>query len=664
MKDAARRIAELAEQIRFHDCRYYVLDQPVLSDYEYDRLMRELIELERRHPQLVTPDSPTQRVGGQPTRQFPTVVHPSPMLSLANTYSEDEVREFDARTRAALPGEQVEYVAELKIDGVAVSLLYEHGVLVRGATRGDGERGDDITANLRTVRTIPLRLMADVERCEARGEVYLAKDDFLKLNEEKGPLGESPFANPRNAAAGSLKLQDPRLVAQRRLSSFMYWLDTPDQPLDAHAARLELLTRLGFSVNPHRKLCAELDEVLSFWREWETRRDGLPYEIDGIVVKVNHIDQQRRLGSTAKNPRSAIAFKFQARKTTTVLREILWQVGRTGVVTPVSSLEPVLLAGSTIRRATLHNVDELSRKDIRVGDTVVLEKGGDVIPKITGVVLEARLADAQPFPVPSACPACGSKVHRDEDEVALRCENPRCPAQLRRRVQHFASRGAMDIETLGPAIVEQLTERGLVKDVADLYTLTLGQVAALERMGEKSAQNLLDGIARSRKSPLYRLIFALGIRHVGANVARVLADVFGDLRALEAASVEQLEAIPEIGPKIAQSIVRFLSDPQHREIIEKLRAAGVNPQRPPQAPEPAAGPFAGKTVVLTGALSRHTRQEAEDLIRRMGGKISASVSSKTDLVLVGENPGSKRDKARQLGIGEMTEEEFERNLQA
>jgi len=656
---AEERIIQLREMIREHDYRYYVLGEPIISDYEYDQLMKELIELERQRPELITPDSPTQRVGGEPTEEFPTVTHPTPMLSLDNTYSEDELRDFDRRVRTFLGGEEFRYVAELKIDGVAISLIYRDNILVQGATRGDGFHGDEITQNLRTIRSIPLRLKEEVTDCEVRGEAYLTIKEFERINREREQRGEKLFANPRNAAAGSLKLQDPRLVSERRLSFLAYWLNLSAGVIKTHGEALDLLSRLGFVVPPHRKGCQSIEEVLDFCREWEEKREELPYEIDGVVVKVDSFDQQGRLGTTAKNPRWAIAYKFAASQATTVLRDIALQVGRTGAVTPVAVLDPVRLAGSTISRATLHNEDEIRRKDIRIGDTVILEKGGDVIPKVVGVVREKRSPDSVPYVFPDRCPVCGSPLHREAGEVAVRCENLRCPAQLRRRIQHFASRRAMDIEGLGEAIVDQLVDEGLVKDYADLYYLKAEDLIPLERMAEKSATNLITAIQNSKKAPLDRLIFAIGIRHVGTNVARVLAREFRSMDRLSRASLEELESIEEIGPTIAASVVRFFAEEENRRVIEKLRRAGLRFALEEEEFKPAGpSPFEGKTVVLTGSLSRYTRDEAGELIRRLGGKVTSSVSKKTDLVIVGESPGSKYEKALQLGLATATEEEF------
>lgn len=640
-----------------------MLNQPIISDYEYDLLMQELIELEQKYPGLITPDSPTQRVGGEPIPEFPTVVHPAPMLSLSNTYSPEEVFEFDRRVRSALPSETIEYVVEVKIDGVAVRLKYENGTLVQGATRGDGIHGDDITPNIKTIKSIPLRLLTDEPRflnIEVRGEVYLSKEDFQRLNELRQREGEPLFANPRNAAAGSLKLQDPQLVAQRRLDFFAHGLLVAEEGIIddlTHFQCLNILGQIGLPVEGNFKLCRSIEEALDYCNHWETKRHELPYETDGMVIKVNSLSQQRRLGSTAKSPRGMIAYKFPAEEAMTVLKDIVLQVGRTGVVTPVAILEPVRLLGTTISRATLHNEDEIKRKDIRVGDTVVLEKGGEVIPKVVRVVSDRRPLDTKPFVMPDRCPACGSQLVRYPDEVAIRCENLACPAQLQRRIQHFASPQAMDIEGLGPAIIEQLVERKLVSDYGDLYYLGMEDLVALERMAEKSAQNLLNALEKSKGNPLDRLIFALGIRHVGISAARMLAKIYPSLDRLMEATQEELEAIHEVGPKMAASIVSFFRNEQNRKVLEKLRQAGVWFEKE-GVPEGWKLIFAGKAFVLTGALEGYTREEAVELIHSLGGRVTSSVSKKTDYVLVGKNPGSKFDKARELGIPILTEEEF------
>ena len=655
------RVEELRRQIREHDYRYYVLAEPIISDFEYDMLMRELIELERQYPELVTPDSPTQRVGGAPTKEFPTVTHPVPMLSLNNAFTIEEIRDFDRRVAELLEGEKYRYVAELKFDGVAVRLKYENGILVLGATRGDGVQGDDITNNIKTIRSIPLRLINPDEKflnIEVRGEVYMNKVDFEKLNEERERLGEKIFANPRNATAGTLKLQDPKLVAQRPLRFFAYYLMAEGVELESHYENLQILKRLGFPVCEHVKLCESIDEVIEFWRYWEERRDELPYEIDGIVVKVDSIRQQEILGAIAKSPRWAIAFKFTPRQAQTKLLGITLQVGRVGTITPVAELQPVPLGGVIITRATLHNEDYIKEKDIRVGDTVIVERSGEVIPKIVGVVLEKRPPDAVPFVFPKNCPVCGGPIERPAGEANYYCENPECPAQVRARIEHFASRGAMDIEGLGEAIADKLVTLGFLKNYADIYDLHKhkAKLVRIEGFGEKSVQNLLNSIENSKKQPFHRVLYALGIRYVGSETAKLLADAFGSIDKLMNASVEQISSVYGIGPRIAESVYKFFHDERNLELIKRLKEAGLNFEVKPE--EKAKKKLAGKTFVFTGTLKNFTREEAKEKVEELGGKVSNSVSRKTDYVVVGENPGSKYDKARQLGVKIITEEEF------
>jgi DNA ligase (NAD+) len=655
------RVEELRRQIREHDYRYYVLAEPIISDFEYDMLMMELIELERQYPELVTPDSPTQRVGGAPTKEFPTVTHPVPMLSLNNAFTIEEIRDFDRRVAELLEGEKYRYVAELKFDGVAVRLKYENGILVLGATRGDGVQGDDITNNIKTIRSIPLRLINPDEKflnIEVRGEVYMNKVDFEKLNEERERLGEKIFANPRNATAGTLKLQDPKLVAQRPLRFFAYYLMAEGVELESHYENLQILKRLGFPVCEHVKLCESIDEVIEFWRYWEERRDELPYEIDGIVVKVDSIRQQEILGAIAKSPRWAIAFKFTPRQAQTKLLGITLQVGRVGTITPVAELQPVPLGGVIITRATLHNEDYIKEKDIRVGDTVIVERSGEVIPKIVGVVLEKRPPDAVPFVFPKNCPVCGGPIERPAGEANYYCENPECPAQVRARIEHFASRGTMDIEGLGEAIVDKLVTLGFLKNYADIYDLHKhkAKLVRIEGFGEKSVQNLLNSIENSKKQPFHRVLYALGIRYVGSETAKLLADAFGSIDKLMNASVERISSVYGIGPRIAESVYKFFHDERNLELIKRLKEAGLNFEVKPE--EKAKKKLAGKTFVFTGTLKNFTREEAKEKVEELGGKVSNSVSRKTDYVVVGENPGSKYDKARQLGVKIITEEEF------
>ncbi len=660
------RIAQLVEQLNEHNYRYAVLNDPAISDREYDALMDELSDLEARHPHLIQPDSPTQRVTSDLTREFPTVQHDIPMLSLDNTYSEDELRDFEDRIRRELPDEELQYVAELKIDGVALSLIYENGLLTRGVTRGNGTQGEDITPNVKTIKSIPIRLKTCAEiglfsnpvpYCEIRGEVYLDHNTFDAINVLREKNEENPFANPRNATSGSLKLQDAQQVAERRLSFFAYSFRSPAIQLPTHGENLSYLERLGLPVNANRALCDNIDDIIAQAREWQEKRPDLPYDIDGIVIKVNSIAQQNKLGATSKSPRWAISYKYSAEQAETVLKEITLQVGRTGVITPVANLEPVQLAGTTVSRATLHNAGELERKDIREGDTVILEKGGDVIPKVVRVVTAKRTKDAIAFKFPKNCPVCNGPLIKDKTEVAIRCDNSQCLAQLKGNIRHFASRTAMDIEGLGTALVEQLVDRGLVRDVGDLYNLELEQLANLERMAEKSAQNVLDALEASKQQPFHRVLFALGILHIGATVARVLSDNFHNIDHLRDTQPEEIEAVHEIGAAIAESIHAYLNIDSNWAIVKKLRATGINLESEAPA-DTGPKPLDGKTVVVTGTFSRWGRQQAQDLIRALGGKPTSSVSGKTDLVIVGEKAGSKRTKAEQLGIDVLNEEEF------
>ncbi|MGE5592714.1 MAG: NAD-dependent DNA ligase LigA [Betaproteobacteria bacterium] len=663
------RLRKLRDEIEFHNYRYYVLDDPVISDAEYDRLMNELARLEAAHPELVTPDSPTQRVGAAPAAAFAPVVHRSPMMSLANVYSVEEIRAFDARVRKALDGEPVEYVAELKIDGLAVSLVYEEGRFVRGATRGDGTTGEDVTHNLKTIRSIPMRLRLDKPvSMDVRGEVYMVRREFQKLNEERRAAGEPLFANPRNAAAGSLRQLDPKVTAERPLDIFVYGIGyvigAEDAAPDTHFEALSFLKKAGFRTNPNTRLCRTVDEVLDYCAHWGEMRASLDYEIDGVVVKVNSLAQQERLGATARSPRWAVAYKFPARQATTVVRDIIVQVGRTGTLTPVAVLEPVELAGSTVSRATLHNEDMIRAKDIRIGDTVVVEKGGDVIPEVVKAVADRRTGAEREFRMPEKCPECGADVVRLEGESAYRCVGGMaCPAQVRESILHFASRDAMDIEGMGPSLVAQLIDAGLVKTVADIYDLKLEDVAALERMGKKSAENLLSAIEKSKSHPLHRLVFALGIRHVGERSARDLAEHFGTMDRLASATFSELTDVRDVGPKVAESVLAFFKEPRNREILRRLADAGVNMKEAEKGSSPAKSPLAGKTVVLTGALERFTRKEAEEAVLARGGRVSGSVSRKTDYVVVGRDPGSKYEKARGLGVTVLDEREFERLLE-
>lgn len=655
-----KEVERLRKELHEHDYRYYVLSQPTISDYQYDQLMQRLIELERQYPELITPDSPTQRVGGEPTKEFPTVTHEVPMLSLANTYNEEELLDFDRRVKELLGGQSYRFVAELKIDGVAISLLYRDGIFVRGATRGDGTQGDDITNNLKTIRSIPLRVPSGrglPKNFEVRGEIFMTKKDFEAMNRRQEELGEKTFVNARNSTSGTLKLQDPKIVAQRKLSMFAYYLRTTDIPLRSHYDNLQLLKKLGFVVNEHIRLCNTIADVKAYCDEWGTKRASLPYDIDGVVVKVDSLEQQEELGAVAKSPRWAIAYKYPAEKVETILKDITLQVGRVGTITPVAELQPVFVGGTTVSRATLHNEDYIKELDIRIGDTVYVEKGGDVIPKVSGVNISKRPKHSSPFKFPTKCPECGAKIFRPEGEAAYYCENFECPAQVRGRIEHFAQRRAMNIEGLGEAIIDLLVSQGLIHNVADIYDLKKEQIASLERMGEKSAQNLLDGIEASKQLPFHRVLFGLGIRFVGEGVAKLLADNFPSIEKLQRATQEELESVEGIGPRIAESVVRFFNDKHSRQLIERLTRAGVQ-MKAEKKKVSTNSPFAGKTFVLTGGLESMSRDEAKEKIESLGGKTGSSVTSKTDYVIVGKDAGSKLAKAKALGIPTLSEEEF------
>jgi DNA ligase (NAD+) len=655
----------LREAIETHNYNYYVLAQPTISDYEFDKLLERLIQIERQFPDLVTPDSPSQRVGGTVTKNFPTVVHKEPMMSLSNTYSPEELHEFVKRVQKELTAEGLgnpEFACELKFDGVAVSLMYRKGLFVQGATRGDGTTGDDITPNLKTIPTIPLRLKSNEKthalldsEFEVRGEVFMMKKDFEMLNEQS----EKKFANPRNATAGTLKQQDSREVAKRKLTFSAYFLSSEALSDEvSHWERLLLLQSLGFNVSTHRTLAKTLEEIESFLNEWESKRDALPFDIDGAVIKVNSIRQQKLLGATTKAPRWAIAYKFSARQAETTLCSVTYQVGRVGTITPVAELEPVFLAGSTISRATLHNFDEIARLDLHIGDHVILEKSGDVIPKVVRAVVEKRPSDAKPIFPPTHCPSCQTPLVKPDGEVNLYCPNEdHCPAQIQGRILHYASRNAMDIENLGNAIVEQLLNTRLISDVADIYFLEKKQLADLERFGEKSAQNLLDAIEASKSRPLERLLFGLGIRHVGLATARILARQFPSIDELATATLEALEQTEEVGGTIAKSVYDYFRKPSTLRLIEKLKRAGVK-MHGEKSEIIHSTHFAGKSVVFTGTLETLTREKASEEVLKRGGKVSGSVSKKTDYVVAGREAGSKLEKAKTLGIKVLTEAEF------
>ncbi len=660
-RSAKKRITELRCEIEDHNRRYYEEAAPVIGDREYDDLYRELLELEKRFPQLASAESPTQRVGGTPLKSFAQITHRVPMLSLDNTYFESEVDDFYRRMQKALPDEAIPVVIEPKVDGVAVSLLYEKGTLLHAATRGDGMTGDDITQNIRTIRTVPTRLKGAPNILEVRGEVFMDKRGFAKLNLEREETGLPPFANPRNAAAGSLKQLDPAIAAQRPLGVVFYGTGVVEgATLDKHSQLFALLEDLGLPRSDHWWLANSVDEILSAIRELDKTRHNFAYQTDGAVVKVDALEQRERLGFTAKSPRWAIAYKYEAERVETRLQDILIQVGRTGVLTPVAVLEPVTVSGSRVSRATLHNEEEIERKDIRIGDVVLLEKAGEVIPAVVSVRTDLRIGTEKKFRMPATCPECGRKVVKDEGQVAVRCINSQCPAQLKRRIEHFASRGAMDIEGLGEAMVGQLVERELVHDLSDIYQLDLARLSALERMGEKSARNLVEAIESSKSRPLWRLIFGLGILHVGVSASRALAEHFGSLDSLMQSTPEELQRIPDIGEVVGQSIQAFFQQSTNRKMIARLVKAGVRP--PVEARAKKSDPAIKGTVwVLTGTLSQPRDEIAEIIIAR-GGKVSASVSKKTSFVLAGEEAGSKLGKAKQLGLRVLTEAEFRKML--
>jgi DNA ligase (NAD+) len=655
---------ELREKIRRHEYLYYVEDAPEISDAGFDRLMNRLKEIEAAHPELATPDSPTVRVGGTPREGFTTVRHARPMLSLDNAFSYDALRDWDRRVREGSGREDIEYIAEHKFDGLSISLQYEDGVLVRGVTRGDGTTGEDVTPNVKTVRSIPLRMddaaakkLKLPKSFEVRGEILMTRKAFEALNRQQEEAGGKIFVNARNSAAGSLRVLDPAITGQRKLDFFAYYLYVDGKaPFAKHSDSLEALRKLHFRASDDWKCCDGIEAVVKYCEAWDAKREKLAYEIDGVVIKVNSTALQNELGFTAKAPRWAIAFKYPARQETTVVNDIIVQVGRTGTLTPVAVLEPVQVGGVTVSRSTLHNMDEIERLGLHIGDTVLIERAGEVIPHVLKVVKEGK--NRRAFKMPTKCPECGSAIHKAEGEVAYRCVNAACPAKRKESLLHFAGRHAMDIDGLGDKIVDQLVDQGMVKDVADLYSLKLDQVADLERMAEKSAQNLLDEIAASKKQALSRLIYALGMRFVGERTGQLLAENFGSLEELEEAKPDDLEKVTEVGPKVSESIVEFFSESANRKLIKKLHAAGVRPTA--EKREIKSQKFAGKSFVFTGALERRSREEAGELVQQHGGKLSGSVSKKTDFVVVGADPGSKYDKAKELGVTILTESEFEK----
>ena len=646
------RVKELNQLLHDTGYAYYVLDQPLVPDAVYDQYLKELIEIETEFPDLIYPDSPTGRVGGTILQGFQKVSHTYPMLSLSNAFGREDLDDFDRRIRASI-GDDFSYVCELKIDGLAISLTYENGIFVRGATRGDGRVGEDITENLKTIRSIPLRLKKPVT-LEVRGEAYMSKKSFLSLNEQRVANEEEKFANPRNAAAGSLRQLDPKIAASRNLSIFVYGIggDGEAYQLDSHGQALDYLDELGFQTNKERQTCHSIDEVQSYIEKWTTERPNLPYEIDGIVIKVNRYLHQQELGFTAKSPRWATAYKFPAEEVVTKLLNIELTVGRTGVLTPTAILEPVLVAGTTVGRASLHNEDLIREKDIRIGDTVIIRKAGDIIPEVVAVVLAERKEEFPAFEMPTHCPVCESELIRIEGEVALRCVNPQCPAQITEGIIHFVSRNAMNIDGLGVKVVEQLFREGLIKDVSDLFALTKEQLIQLERMGDKSATNLVAAIEASKQNSMERVLFGLGIRHVGEKAAKILSEEFGDMKGLAQATSEQLVAIHEIGDKMADSVISYFDNDEVRELIGRLESLGVNLSYTGKKVDLSNldHVLTGKTVVLTGKLEQLTRQEAKEKIEQLGGTVASSVSKKTDIVIAGEDAGSKLDKARTLGI--------------
>jgi DNA ligase (NAD+) len=663
---AKHEIEELRDKLRHHEYLYYVLDQPEISDAAYDRLMQRLEKLESAHPELITPDSPSVRVGGTPREGFQTVQHARPMLSLDNAFSYETLADFDRRVRQGSGREKIEYIAEHKFDGLSISLQYVNGGLARGVTRGDGRTGEDVTPNVKTIRSIPLRVEPGTLKklklpptFEVRGEVLMTRKAFDAMNRQQEESGGKIFVNPRNAAAGSVRVLDPSITARRRLEFFAYYLLVDGEvPFAKHSESLEALKQLHFRASEDWKLCDGIEEVVKYCDAWEPKREKLPYEIDGVVIKVNSLGIQRELGFTAKAPRWAIAYKYPARQESTVVNDIRVQVGRTGTLTPVAVLEPVQVGGVTVSRSTLHNMDEIERLGLQIGDTVLIERAGEVIPHVLKVTKEG--ANRKPFRMPKNCPECGSAIHRAEGEVAYRCVNAACPAKRKESLLHFASRHAMDINGLGDKIVDQLVDKGMVKDIADLYTLKLDDVAELDRMGEKSAQNLLEQIAASKKHSLARLVYALGIRMVGERTGQLLAEHFSSLDELAEAKEEQLFEVTEVGPKVAAAIAEFFSESANRKIIKKLDKAGVRPTAEKRILK--SQKFAGKSFVFTGGLANRSREEAGQLVMQHGGKVSGSVSKKTDYVVVGTDPGSKYDKAKELSVPVLSEAEFDKLL--
>lgn len=666
-KDIQLKIEQLREQIFEADYKYYVLAEPDIEDYDYDIMLKELETLEKKYPEFDSEFSPTKRVSGKPINKFNTVTHSAPMLSLSNSYNFDDLKDFDLRIKNILGDEKFEYVCELKFDGLAVSLRYENGKFIRGATRGDGVTGDDVTQNLKTIKSIPLSVKSnELKNFEVRGEVFIRKDDFEKINREQEIRGEKLFANPRNTAAGTLKLKDSKEVTARPLNIFVYYLSTDELKLSSHFENLKILEKLKFPVNKFYRKVSDIDEVKKFIDEIEEKRDTLPYEIDGIVVKVNSLVQQEIAGYTAKSPRWAIAYKYKAKQKSTTIKSITLQVGRVGTITPVAELEPVNLAGSTISRATLHNFDEIKRKDIREGDTVIIEKGGDVIPKVVEVILEKRKPGTKEFQPASKCPVCNSILEKPEDEVNYYCVNYFCPAQIQGRIEHFVGRDAMDIRGLGESIIQVLIDKEFIKDYTDIYLLKdkREELFKIERFGKKSIDNLLQSIEISKEKPFEKVLFSIGIRHIGEKTAKILAKHFKSIESIISSKEEDFTNVHEIGPKIASSLKNFFLEPQSKELISKLKSAGLKLEIDKSAQTFIKDSFKGKSFVLTGTLSKYTRTEAAGLIEKYGGRTSSSVSKKTDFVLAGEDAGSKLEKAKSLGIKIISEDDFETMVRA
>ena len=662
-EEIKKEIDKLRELIREHNYHYYVLDEPIISDYEYDNLLRKLIIMEKKYPELITPDSPTQRIGAKPLAEFKTARHLVPMLSLSNAFSDKELLDFDKRIKKYFPQKFFNYIVELKIDGLAIALVYENGILQRGTTRGDGFIGEDITQNLRTINSVPLRLIKfnDIKRIEVYGEVYMNKVSFKKLNEERDKQGENLFANPRNAAAGSVRQLDSSITAKRQLDTFIYQATFPDgSDFKTHYEVLKFLYDAGFKVNPNIKECQTIEEAIEYCEIWRKKKNELNYEIDGMVIKVNQLYLREELGSTSKSPRWAIAFKFPAEQMTTVIKDIIVGVGRTGTLTPVAVLEPVFISGSKVQRATLHNEDEIRRKDIQIGDTVLIQKAGEVIPEVVKVIKERRNGTERNFSMPEKCPVCGSKVVKIEDEVASRCNNISCPAQVKERIKHFVSREAMDIDGLGTALIEQLVDKGIIKDFGDLYYLRKEELLTLERMAEKSSDNIIKAINKSKNRPLSNLIYALGIRYVGSYASKILSQRIDNLLDLKDETLEDFINIPEIGPKIAESIVLFFNKKENLQIIRKLKEAGVNLGSREKKTTTQA--LEGMQFVLTGTLENFTRDEAKREIEQLGGRVTGNVTRKTNYLVLGKEPGQKYQKAKEIGIKILGENDFREML--